>query len=388
VATVLEGSVRRAGGQVRITAQLVRTANGFHLWSKTFDRDLTNVLAVQEEVAREVVAALKVKLLPGRAPTTRWMRTSNLEVYDHYLQGQQLMRRGTLEDFRRARAVFERALAGDPEYAPAWAGLSMAVWWIEAFDPGEPDLRKRALEAAERAIALAPEFADGYVARAAARRQFSYDWAGAQADSERGLALSPGDVAATTSYAYLMGALGRGPAAIAAARRATELDPLDVRAWRVLGNVYNFNGDLDLARIALNRGLEIAPGHVDTQYRLGINLVASNQADAALALARQAQPEWMRLTFTALAQHDMGNARESQAALDLLTAKHPGSAAYQIAQIHAWRGEGDRAFEWLGRAYVQRDAGLVDVMQDPLLHKLHGDSRWATLLKKLNLPVD
>ena len=195
VATVLEGSVRKAGSQMRITAQLVNTSDGFHVWSRTFDRDLTDIFPVQEEIARDVVAALKVRLLPGRAPSTKWMRTSNPEVHSQYLLGLEFDRRGSTDDWRRALAAYEKALALDPEYAPAWAGVSFATFSLEVFYSAElqGDLGQRALAAADRAIALAPEFAEGYRARALVRRQILFDWAGAQADLERALALSPGD---------------------------------------------------------------------------------------------------------------------------------------------------------------------------------------------------
>src|SRR2546428_1107998 len=179
VATVLEGSVRKAGSQMRITAQLVNTSDGFHVWSRTFDRDLTDIFPVQEEIARDVVAALKVRLLPGRAPSTKWMRTSNPEVHSQYLLGLEFDRRGSTDDWRRALAAYEKALALDPEYAPAWAGVSFATFSLEVFYSAElqGDLGQRALAAADRAIALAPEFAEGYRARALVRRQILFDWA-------------------------------------------------------------------------------------------------------------------------------------------------------------------------------------------------------------------
>jgi TolB-like protein len=133
VATVLEGSVRKAGRQMKITAQLVNTSDGFHVWSRTFDRDLTDIFPVQEEIARDVVAALKVRLLPGRAPSTKWMRTSNPEVHNQYLLGREFDRRGSTDDWRRALAAYQKALALDPEYAPAWAGVSFTLFDLEVF---------------------------------------------------------------------------------------------------------------------------------------------------------------------------------------------------------------------------------------------------------------
>jgi len=389
VATVLEGSVRKAGSQMRITAQLVNTSDGFHVWSRTFDRDLTEIFPVQEEIARDVVAALKVRLLPGRAPSTKWMRTSNPEVHNQYLLGREFDRRGSTDDWRRALAAYEKALALDPEYAPAWAGVSFVTFLLEAYYSAEPDQGQRALAAADRAIALAPEFADGYRARALVRRQIFFDWVGAQVDLERALALSPGDVGGTVSHAYFLGVLGRIPEAIAAARKATELDPLYATSWTALGKHYTFNNDFDRGAAALNRALEIAPEHEDALYFLGINLVASGHANDALALAKRSRHEMVALPFIALAQHDLGNVRESEAALEMLIAKGGArDSAYQLAQVYAWRGDHDPAFEWLERSYVQRDSGLPGFQNDPLLRKLHDDPRWKPFLKKMKLPAN
>ena len=253
---------------------------------------------------------------------------------------------------------------------------------------GESDLGQRALAAADRAIALAPEFGEGYRARAAIRRQILFDWAGAKADLERALALSPGDVGGTVSHANFLGVLGRIPEAIAAARKATELDPLYAASWAALGKHHTFNNDFDRGAAALNRALEIAPEHEDALYFLGINLVASGHANDALALAKRSHHELSALPFIALAQHDLGNVRESEAALEMLIAKGSRDSAYQLAQVYAWRGDRDPAFEWLERSYVQRDAGLPGFQNDPLLRKLHDDRRWKPFLKKMNLPSD
>jgi serine/threonine-protein kinase len=389
VSTVLEGSVRRSGNRVRITAQLVNTSDGFNLWSRVFDRELRDIFAVQEEIARDVVEALKVKLLPGRAPSTKWSRTANPEVYNQYLHGQEFLRRGTLADFRRALAAYQKAIALEPGYALAWAGVSFAASRSAGFEdvPG-PELRERALAAAERAVVLAPDLADAYLARGMVRRDFQFDWAGAEADHERALALRPADARNTESRAYLLGILGRQPEALAAARRATELDPLDPQAWATLGAVRYFRRELDSAREALQVALEISADHAEAMVTLCYVLVASGRASEAIALARTSRMEWSRLTCTALAEHDLGNLGRSQAALEALMATNAEGAAYQIAQNFSWRGEPDRAFEWLERAYAQRDSGLPTAKSDPLLRPLHQDRRWKPFLEMLKLPVD
>jgi TolB-like protein/tetratricopeptide (TPR) repeat protein len=388
VAHVLEGSVRKAGSRVRITAQLVNTSDGFHLWSRTFDHDLTDIFAVQEEIARDVVEALKVKLLPGREPTTRWTKTSNPEVYNQYLLGQEFRRRGTLDGYRHALLAFEKALTLDPGFAPAWAGIAVAADTIDSLsDEPQPELGRRAVAAAERAMALAPELPEAYYARALVRIDV-FDWAGAMVDVERALSLSPNYAWAEQLRAALLTYAGRLEEALAAARRATELEPLHATFWARLGAVYNASNELDRAREALTRALEISPENEFAQRFLAWNLLNAGRAKDALAAAERLGSGADRLFYEALAQHELGNAKQSQAALDTFVARHAGAYAYRIAEIYAWRGERDRAFEWLERAYVQHDGNLEATKIDSSLRRLHDDPRWKPFLKKMNLPVD
>ena len=386
--SILEGSVRKDGSRLRITARLTRSEDGTHLWAQTFERDQAGVFAVQEEIARDVVDALRVKVLTGKTPTTKWTRTSNPEVYNQYLLGHGFRARGSLEGNRRALLAYEKALALDPSYAPAWAGVSAAIGNIDAMsnEPPDPKNRQRASEAAERAIALAPDLAEGYHSRALVRS--ASDPAGALADEERALSLKSNYAWAEAIRASLLSSLGRQTEALAAARRATELEPLDAWAWFYLGVVYVRSNELDRGTEALTRALEISPEHGPAQSWLVQTLVRAGRPGDALAAARRTRSEPERLFVEALAQHDLGNATESQAALDALTAKHAGEYAYQIAEVHGWRGERDRAFDWLERAHVQRDPGLQGAGGDPFLGRLHGDSRWRPFLKKMNLPAD
>jgi tetratricopeptide (TPR) repeat protein len=338
---------------------------------------------------------MRVKLLPGGRPTTQGSRTGSPDAYNQYLLGRDLARRGSLDDTRRALAAFEKALALDPQYAAAWAGVAdcynglhgVGTQASEADRPyeGDPEHRRRALAAAERAVVLAPDDAVTLRARARVRGNFFYDWDGARADLERALAVSPSDASALGSYAGLLGALGRFPEAIAAGSNATKLDPLNVGAWVTLGALFNGTGQLDRARDALNRALEISPDHDWASLNLSANLLLTGRPAAALARARRSPVWYTRLLITALAQHDLGNPGESQAALDELVAMN---GALEVAMVHAWRGNRDRAFEWLERAYALRDPGLILLKIYPLLGNLHDDPRWKPFLRKMNLPVD
>ncbi len=391
VGAVLEGSVRKEGNRVRITAQLVDVANGYRVWSQTYGRELTGIFAVQDDIARAVVESLKVKLLPGKGPSAARRRTTSPESHDHYLMGIQLLRQLTPEGARRSRAAFEKALALDPGNAPAQAAMAFAIY--SAYGGAKTaaemeDIQRQALAAAEKAVAMAPDLADGYHARAFLRAGLFFDWAGSQADLERALALGPNDPLTLTTYGALLGTLGRVAEGIALARRAAELDPLSPGTWGSLCFLYQGNGQLSLARSACKRLLDIAPDAVWPRFQQARIDLLQGQAKAALSAYQGIPDRGLRLTGVALAEHDLGHARESDQALDELTAKYAYAYQYQIAQVHAWRGDRDRAFAWLERAYTERDGGLARLKFDPLLRKVRGDPRYAALVKKMKLPAD
>jgi tetratricopeptide (TPR) repeat protein len=239
---------------------------------------------------------------------------------------------------------------------------------------------------AERAVTLTPQEADGYASRGVLRMNGSWDWNGAEADLGKALALDPASDKVQGNYATLLERLGRFPEAIAVGRRATEIDPLSAIAWSNLAQYLTFHRDYPAAHEALRRCLEINPESSFGGHHAAIlRLLEGNAADA-LATARKIAIETFRLTDVAMAEHSLGHAKESQQALDQLVAKHALDGAYQVTEALAWRGEKDKAFEWLERAYQQRDGGLSEVKVDLLLDRLHGDSRFKALLKKMNLP--
>ncbi len=390
VDAVLEGSVRKEGNRIRVAAQIVSTRDGYRLWAETFDRELTGVFAVQDEIARAVAAALRVRLFPGRTPTTRAVRTENAEVYRLYLLGRDLAKRGTPDEWRRALATYEQALAIDPGYASAWAGIAFTLRNLEglAAEGTSSARRRRALDAADRAIALDPDLPDGYWVRALLRASFAYDWKGADADLDRARALSPSDVAVATTGGHLLTILGRFPEAIAALRRATELDPLSADAWARLGIAYTFADEPEPGREAFRRALDVVPQHPLAAMHLMLNLASDRRPAEVLATAQRSTLEWDRNYGGALALKELGRPREARAALERLIARNADDSAYQIAELFAWQGEPDRAFEWLERAFANRDTGLQITRGDPLLRPLYGDARWKPFLRRLNLPAE
>jgi serine/threonine-protein kinase len=392
VATLLEGSVRKAGDQVRITTQLVSAADGYHLWSETYERKLTDVFAVQDDIAQSVVAALKLKLVPGQAPSSRAHRTSSPEAYNQYLLGRQVFRLTTGDGYLRAYRAFEKALAIDPQFAPAVAGLSIAQYWVadtaetsEAVAEGQ----RRAIALAEKAVALDPDLPEGYIARGGMRSSLQWDWSGATADFEHALKLAPENSEAMLEYSRLvLRPLGRLREAAAAGRRVTELDPLNSRAWSALGAVYLSLGEQKLMREAFDRSLEINPQQAFAGLGLGIGLLIEGKPDAALRAFEKSTSPIFRLLGAAVAHHSLGHLREEEQALNELLAKHAHDGAYQIAEVYAWRGDRNQAFAWLDRAIAQHDGGLILMKVDALLRALRSDPRYAAVLTKINLPGD
>ena len=380
VAHVLEGSVRRAGGTVRVTAQLIRTADGVHLWSQSYDRDVKDIFQVQDDIAAAVVASLKLKLLAlGLDPH----RSDSPEAYNQFLLARQFGRRGNLEDIERAVAAYRQAIALDPNYAAAYAGLSFSE---TAIANSTQDAARFGLahDAVEKALALAPQFVDAYRARAQFRLE-TLDFAGARADSETALTLAPGESAVQSLYGAQIAAFGKIPQAITAMKKAIDLDPLSGYAWANVGILQTVTRDYPAARASIERALAINPSADAFHFALGqLDLLQNRLAEAQAEFQKQGA-EGNRRMGVAMVEHAGGHEKQSQAALKELIARNSGDMAYQVADVYAWRGEKDKAFEWLERAYNQHDSGLNGIAWDPLLSSLKGDARYGALLTKLEL---
>jgi TolB-like protein len=381
VAYVLEGTVRKAGATIRVRTELIRADNGYNVWSDTYDRDLKDIFKVQDEIAGRVVTALKAAL--PSVKTDDADRTDNTEAYNQYLLGRNFLRPWTTAGFQHAVEAFNKAVALDPHYAGAYAGLAEAEAQL-ADKVGDPAGLTRATAAVERAIALAPEAANGYVIRGYLRADYLWDWDGARKDFDKALSLDPNGKA--ERYASNLAAFqGRLTDAIAMQTRATQLDPLVPAVWETLGD-YLLDADrLPEARAALARSLEIDPEFSLSQTNLARLEMHEGRLDQALAQTREIHDRAWQLYAIALVQYSLNHPQESQQALDEIIRTEAGDEAYQIAEIYAWRGEKDQAFTWLDRAYAQHDGGLTAVKVDRLLESLRTDPRYPAFLRKMNL---
>ena len=380
---LLEGSVRKSGNTLRVTATLIRASDSSQLWSQAYDRELTDVFKVQDEIAASVVAALKVKLLPDQHLVNPY-RNNNTEAYNQYLLGKEFYNRQTPADLQRSRLAFERAIALDPEYGAAHAGLAATVYFL-ADMAGDQASKQQALDIAGQAVAKAPQLAEAYAARGTTRLSFFRDWGGARTDYEKALQLNAASSRAQLGYYRLLMALGRHEEAVAAGGAATVNDPLALEAWTSLGRALYAQGDYTAAHQALARALDIAPNSIYAGFAYGTNELLQGHAQQALAAFRKSDSVY-RPAGIAMAEHSLGHARESQQALDEAIRSEGTSGAYQIAQAYAWRGETDKAFEWLDIAFKYNDGGLTFLKSDPLLARLANDPRYAALLKNMGLP--
>jgi len=381
VAHLLEGSVRRSGSRVRISAQLIRASDSSHVWSKSFDRDMSDIFAVQDEIAGAVASELEVKLFGSAAPKAR---PTDPRAYALYLQGRHFFSLFSTSGFQQAVPALEGALAIDPQFGPAWAMLG-ALYWGQANNsliPYEEGSRK-AREASEKALALDPNQAEAMSLLGLLDVLEHCDVAGGLERVRRSLELEPHNQRSLTRAAVVERKRGRMEDAIRYAEHALRADPLSPNAHAVLSLTYYFAGRLDEAEAMRRRLLTLSPGWLSGHYYLGRILLSRGDARAALEVIEQEPSPFWQLTGRALVHHALGNRSASDAALEDLRREDPVGTAYQIAQIHAFRGEKDLAFEWLDRAAETHDSGLSDALIDVTLENLRPDRRWPAFVARL-----
>jgi TolB-like protein/class 3 adenylate cyclase/Tfp pilus assembly protein PilF len=396
VATVLEGSVRKSGKRVRITAQLIQVASDSHLWSETYDRELDDIFAVQDDIAQSVVKELRTALMGEPAETAAAKsaeadvlkaaagRSDNPEAFQLYLQGKFFGERVTQADTDKAIELFRRALALDPNFALAWTGLSR-IHQVQAgygFAPIEEGF-ERAREAAEHALRLAPGLAEAHIELGLIFEGHDWNWAAADTSFRRALELAPGDAHALRAASGLARILGREDEALELIRRTVALDPLSARTHRQAAMIYIMAHRLDDAAASFQLAFDLAPNAGLNQAFLAITRLLQGHAEEALPLAEAESHDVFRNLAIAMIQHARGRSSESDTALQTLVDSFGWTGAYQVAEAYAYRNEIEKAFEWLERAYAQRDPGVTYSRTDVLLDPLHGDPRWPPFLERM-----
>ena len=389
VANVLEGSVRRDGNHVRITAELIKADDGFQLWSQTYDREIKDIFAVQDEIARSTTQVLRLKLLGGSGqPIPSSSQNPNSDAYQAYLQAKYFIGRGRgKEDLEKALAYADTAIKFDERYAPAWAlRASVHNAMAEAELSDDMQQYREARNDAERAIVLDFNCASAYLALAENQLDHDWDWDAAKGFVTRAEVIEPGSTEVLRVSSNLFWVLGDLDQAIKLREQLVALDPLRADSFIDRAFLLYLAGRYQEALADLQKALDLNPHAAFANFTLGLIFLAEGMPRQALAAAEKEQSDWAKLTLQASADHALGRERDSNAALTQLVAKHAADAAFQVAEVYAFRGESDKAFQWLERAYEQRDAGLTVIKTDPLLKTLRRDARYGEFLKKMHLP--
>lgn len=385
---VLENSLRESGDHIRLTAQLIQVKDQTHLWSQDYDYPAKDILNVEDDVAKTVARKVRVSLTSKQEAELAQSHLVDPEAFDAYLQGHYYFERDTDKDTEMAAKYYERATQLDPSYALAWVGLSRVRNWQPnaGFIPAEEGHRL-AREAVERALALNPKLAEAHAQMGRIKQQVDFDWAGADASFRRAVVLEPGNPDVVRTAAGSAAILGRFDEALPLARQAVDLDPLNADSWELLAEKKFFMGQLDQASEDFKKALELNPDVVAAHMMLSQIYVMQRRPQDALSEIELVRYDPIRAYLYAIAYNAFGRETESDASLSELIAKYHAGAAFQIAEVYAFRNQSDEAFEWLDRAYAQRDGGLIETKVDPLFKSLHSDPRYAAFLKKLNLPA-
>lgn len=385
VAHVLEGSVRKAGDRVRITAQLIDARTDTHLWSETFDRQLGDIFAIQDEIASAVSERLQLSLL-GEVPRPR---TTDPDAYALYLQARFLGLQGSAEGYTRAIALLERVLTIDPNYTNAWdalAGnyLNQAGKDLRPWDEGFGLAR----DAAERALAIEPTFGPAWGRLGWIALLHENDLPLAAQHYQRALELAPTNVRAIGDAASLLKSLGRMDECIALDEYVVARDPVNPAGHFNLGGSYLYAGRHEEAIAAFRVALQLSPNRIGGYYQLGIAELLGGDASQALGSMQREPLEVLKLLGSVMAYHALGEVEAADRLQAELIEKYAQEAAYNIGYVSAYRGAADTAFDFLEAAVANGDPGLADIVAEPLFDNLRSDRRWLPLLESIGKAPD
>jgi adenylate cyclase len=389
VANVLEGSVRTSGHAVRITAQLIRASDGTHLWSQSYDRQVSDIFKVQDEIAATVVEALKATMTGDMSESSGKER--NIEAYNLLLKGNFIYERSHPGDSDLAIEQYKHALQLDPNYALAWAKLAR-VFIVQGLGAksSKSEYESKARDALQRALAIDPDLAVAHRWLGRIHLNYRWDWNAARSELERAISLDPSGIEGGLAREDLMIMTALTTGRFEDVVRQLYLDesrnPLDTSTLNVLGWLLYYGGRLEESATLLHRLLELDPAYDGAHSEAAQTFLLMGRNSDALDEAEKEGDETNKLPMLALIYWAMDRKNDADLALRQLEGKSAGVAAYDIGTVHAYRGEADAALTWLERAYEQRDSGMVFLKIDPLLRILHGNPRYRALMRKMNLP--
>ncbi len=388
VAMILEGSVRRENGQVRLNVQLIKATDGFHVWSQSYSRDLQDILALQSEVAHAVARAVarEVKLVPHAETRLVRARQVDPKSYESYLRGVFYLNQVDPKDTKKGLDYLQSAIRDDPKDPVAYARLALAYNELGRGAGAPPEAYPRCQALAKEALALDDTVAEAHLALAQSKLYYEWDWVGAERAFKRALELNPNLAAAHAHYAWYLVLFGRWDEAVAEVAQARELDPLSPRWAAWLAWIYWGNGQFKLALQEVGKSLELDP-----QYPLGLHVLGSiytelGRFDEAITAHRKAaalDPVWLWGLGRVYAK--AGHAVEARKIAGRLIATDPVDT-WGLAVIYAVLGDKDSAFRWLEASHGKRRDWLPWIRRSPSLSSLRDDSRFRNLMVRLNLP--
>ncbi|MDE2054151.1 MAG: hypothetical protein KGI62_05645 [Xanthomonadaceae bacterium] len=392
VAHLLEGSVQRAGGEVRITATLVNASDGTVLWTQRYDKPYTDLFALQDAITSAVAEALKAKLLaaPGVAGQSDRPPNGSIAAYTAYQHGKAYYALSNEAGDRRAIEAFGEAIRLDPRYAAAYAGLSNAWRGLAAQNLGGAEAvhaNAKAREAVTTALSLDPDSSAAHQARAFLLLDVDTDWTGAEVEARRALQLAPGDADAKFMLGNLLATLGRVRHAVGLTREALESDPRHAGWYNWQATYVTGLGRLDDAKQAINTAIALQPAASGYYEQLAVIEILRGDTKAALAAAQKENDKTWREAALALALQAGAERATADAALKTLIADQADIAAFQIAEVYALRKDSDNMFKWLERAWSNRDPGIGYLLYDPFILRYRDDPRFAAFCRKVGLPT-
>ncbi len=393
VAHLLEGSVRREGDTVRISAALVNTSDASTLWSQHYDRPYKDLFALQDEITHAVASALQARLMEssgGAVTQSDRPPSGNLAAYNGYLQGNFYHARGTETDLRQATAQYQAAIQADPRYSRAYAALANTWTGLAATYLSGPEAQQgytQARAAANTALALEPNLAAAHGARGNVLLTADFDWSGAQAEYRRAAQLAPDESGSLFNLGNLLATLGDPEQAIQLNQRALATDPLSANKYTWQAYYLSGLGRLDEAAAAVHKAIALQPAAESHHQQLAVIEIQRGDAQAALAAAQEEPAGAFQDVALALARQIGPDHAAADAALKHVIDKHADLAPYQIAQVYALRRDPDNMFQWLDRAWASRDPGTGYLLFDPFILRYQHDPRFATFCQKVGLPT-
>ncbi len=386
VANILEGSVQKEGKKIRVTAKLIRAADGFQLWADKYDKDSASIFKMQDDITNAVVMQLKLKLLPKKSIAS--VSSTNPEVYNLILQGNYFAGKRDKESMAKALDFYLKALAIDSLNARSWAGVAKCYtlqsnWgWID-WNLGF----QKARHAANKSIELDSTLAEGYRVLGALK-MYNFDWVGAEEEYQKALSLEPGNAEVLKNIGLLYRCTGRIEESIHVTKQSITLDPLQAMYLQLYGMLFYYSNHLEEAIVSYKKNLELNPQFPGTHFLLGKVYLLQGKTELALAEMAQEVNEGWRSVGLILTYQALGRKKEADKILSDVIDKSQNKELYFIAEIYAYRGEKDKAFEYLEKSFVAREPKLILLNGNPLFKNLESDPRYKVFLKKMNLPVD